>query len=125
MQKTITVIPLFPNTVKAAEGLDGRIAAVETRAAESKRVLWEEVQSKIERLEMVVTDPLDGIIARLTHECGGNVHKAGVVTVTASSVGYGQPENVVDLTSDSKFYTDNSRDSWIRYDFGNLRRRIC
>ena len=49
--------------------------------------------------------PLDGIIAHLTRRCGGHVHKKGVVTVTASSVCRGPPENVVDLTSDSELCT--------------------
>ena len=63
--------------------------------------------------------PLDGIIAHLTRQCGGNVHKKGVVTVTASSVDWCQPEDVV--TSDSRFFTKDSPNSWIRYDFGGRR----
>ena len=53
--------------------------------------------------------PLDGIIAHLTRECGGNVHKEGVVNVTASGCfrdGF-KPENAVDLKSDSIFYADD------------------
>ena len=64
---------------------------------------------------------LDGIIAHLTRGCGGNVHKKGVVTVTASSVWSGEPENVVDLTSDSVFFTKDWPNSWIRYDFRERR----
>ena len=83
---------------------------------EAEQRLWEEVQPKIK------SDPLDGIIARLTHEYGGNVHKEGLVKVTASSCGYGQPENVVDLKSDSDFHTSNSpTPSWICYDFKGRR----
>ena len=102
------------------EELARAVSAVDARARESDRVLREEVLPEIERIEYV--DPiLNGIIARLTRKCGGNVHKAGVVTVTASSVCGCQLENVVDLTSDSEFWTNDSPDSWIRYDFGGWR----
>ena len=63
--------------------------------------------------------PLDGIIAHLTRECGGNVHKNGVVEVTASSGS--QPEDVVDLGSDSEFTTNKQMDAWICYDFKGMR----
>ena len=67
--------------------------------------------------------PLDGIIAHLTRECGGNVHKKGIVKVTASSCdgGYGKPEHAVDLTSDWDFYSGDEPNSWICYDFGGQR----
>ena len=67
--------------------------------------------------------PLDGIIAHLTRECGGNVHKKGVVKVTASSCDgdYGKPEHAVDLTSDWDFYSGDEPNSWICYDFGGQR----
>ena len=66
--------------------------------------------------------PLDGIIAHLTRECGGNVHKEGVVNVTGSScLGGDEAENAVDLGSDSFFISNNSRNSWICYDFKGRR----
>ena len=49
--------------------LNGRISVVETKATECDRLLWAEIQGKIERLDMK-GDPLDGIISRLTRECG-------------------------------------------------------
>ena len=68
--------------------------------------------------------PLDGILARLTRECGGNVHEKGVVEVTASSesdVGY-DARHVVELGKDSWFQSDDDKpDSWICYDFKALR----
>ena len=67
--------------------------------------------------------PLNGIIAHFTRECGGNVHKLGVVTVTASSC-YGdwwKPENAVDFGSGSNFYSNDSPNSWICYDFKGRR----
>ena len=101
---------------EAERGLDGRISAVEARVAEDERMLG------VERIDLK-SDPLDGIIAHLTRECGGNVHKEGVVNVTASSC-YGdshKPENAVDLKSDSEFLSNNSPNSWICYDFKGRR----
>ena len=66
--------------------------------------------------------PLDGIIAQLTRECGGDVHKEGVVKVTGSGIFRGHvPENAVDLQSDSFFFSNDSPNSWICYDFGGRR----
>ena len=65
--------------------------------------------------------PLDGIIAHLTRECGGNVHKEGVVNVTASSCYGYKPEYAVDLKADSRFDSDDSPNSWICYDFKGRR----
>ena len=76
--------------------------------------------------EFVYNDakPLDGIIAHLTRECGGNVHEKGVVKVTASSclcgIG-GKPANAVDLNSDSEFWSEEWPNQWIRYDFNGRR----
>lgn len=67
--------------------------------------------------------PLDGIIAHLTRECGGNVHDKGVVAVTASSVYSNdcEPKNAADLGSDSEFFSKNELDAWICYDFKERR----
>ena len=64
--------------------------------------------------------PLDGIIAHLTRECGGNVHEKGVVKVTASPNSESAPEKVVDLKltqSELAFHLPALPDSWICYDF--------
>ena len=66
--------------------------------------------------------PLNGIIAQLTRECGGNVHKKGVVEVTASSDFVGQvPENVVDLEEPSCYGSENAINTWLCYDFKDKR----
>ena len=68
--------------------LNDRLSCVEGRVREAELVLKDEIRGEIDRLKaamkMVPTDPLDGIIAQLTRECGGNVHAKGVVEVTAS-----------------------------------------
>ena len=66
---------------------------------------------------------LDGVIAYLTSEWGGNVHDKGIVNVTASSVhsDHSQPKNAVDLTTDSCFWSESKPNSWICYDFKERR----
>ena len=62
---------------------------------------------------------LNGIIAHLTRECGGNVHEKGVVEVTVSSVcgtGY-EAKNAVELGTISHFWSNYKPNSWICYDF--------
>ena len=84
---------------------------------------------RIERLEAIAAptrDPLHGIIDELTHKCGGNVHKNGVVTVTASSSAPGYPpENAVDLRTQENWFGTAAEQKhcfgWICYDFGNRR----
>ena len=100
----------------AEKTLGHRISAVEARVTEAERVLWAE---RIDRK----SNRFDGIIAHLTRECGGNVHKKGVVNVTASSC-YGdsfKPENAVDLGSDEPFASKDSPNSWLCYDFKERR----
>jgi hypothetical protein len=77
-------------------------------------------------------DVPDGIIAHLTRECGGNVHERKVVRVTSGSfeamvyVEAGSLKNIVDLETDSSFYTSfrscpesiaHTRNSWLCHDF--------
>ena len=67
--------------------------------------------------------PLDGIIAHLTRECGGNVHEKGVVGVSSinfHSSGY-EPKNVVDLGTNKYFCSKNEPGSWLCYDFKERR----
>ena len=71
-------------------------------------------------------DPqLDGIIAHLTRECGGNVHDKGTIKVTASSVNDShscyEARNAADLGTDSEFRSADRENSWIRYDFKERR----
>ena len=77
------------------------------------------------RMEFVYdgSKPLDGIIAHLTRECGGNVHRKGIVEVTGRSV-YRlaePPEHAVDLSTDSEFHSRQLGAQWICYDFKERR----
>ena len=67
--------------------------------------------------------PLEGVIAHLTRECGGNVHDKGIVNVAAGSVydSSCHPKNAVDLGTDSYYESKNERDTWICYDFKERR----
>ena len=64
--------------------------------------------------------PLNGIIAHLTRECGGNVHDKGVVEVTASINGE-YAKRAVDLGTNSPFYSKCEPNQWILYDFKGQR----
>jgi hypothetical protein len=81
------------------------------------------------KVEMPMQPPesRDGIIGRLAQKQGGNVHEKGIVTITSKSVYVDDPKyaakNVVDLTSDSYFYSKNEPGQWVCWDFGEMRVR--
>jgi hypothetical protein len=65
---------------------------------------------------------LNGIIAHLTTECGGNVVDCGIVAVTASSDNGNKPRNVTDLQDPSSFFMSmDSPNQWICYDFTTIQ----
>ena len=119
--------------------LEDRISSVEKRTEETDRGLRDTIQGEIKRLDEVVKlapchhhilyekgKPLEGIIAHLTRECGGNVHDKGMVEVTASSVvrgffGTSRPRNAVELGTNLNFCSLPKKNSWIRYDFKGRR----
>jgi serine/threonine protein kinase len=91
-------------------------------------------KKKIPRKEKPV-NPMDGIMAWLTKECGGNVDQQGVVAVTSSIAVGGQrwcaARNVADLDATSYFMSGyhgktedipNAGNNYICYDF--IDRRI-
>ena len=61
------------------------------------------------------SNTLDGIIAHLTRECGGNVHEQGILKVTCNSLFH--PKFVANLSTRARFLSYPVRDSWICYDF--------
>jgi hypothetical protein len=78
------------------------------------------------------SDPLDGIIAHLTRQCGGNVHDRDVVVVTSSPPETDKDrdaaKNVADFKVDSVFCSvrnngavPHTRNNWICYDFKEKR----
>jgi hypothetical protein len=68
--------------------------------------------------------PLDGIIAHLTRECGGNVAEHRLVRITRSSVRRDDAEfaakNAADLGSDSVFYSGSEPEQWLCYQFSDM-----
>jgi hypothetical protein len=69
-------------------------------------------------VEFVPSQPLFGMVAFLSQKCGGNVHRMGVVKVTASSYySVRFPENVVDLAANSYFYSEDQPNQWLCLDF--------
>jgi hypothetical protein len=75
--------------------------------------------------QMDPTRDMNGIIARLTERCHGNVHDRGIVKITSNSVYDGAPEhaakNVADLSSGWEFASDPHAGQWICWDFRNRR----
>lgn len=71
------------------------------------------------------TNPLDGVIAQLSRDCGGNVHDKEIVEVTGSGVGMTgyESKRAADLSSNSRYYSSEILGSWICYDF--KERSIC
>ena len=67
------------------------------------------------------SNSLDGIIRHLSNACGGNVHDKGVVEITSgpphSTLECNAAKNVADLTVDSYFYSDNSPNQFVCYNF--------
>jgi hypothetical protein len=70
---------------------------------------------------------LDGIIAGLTRQAGGNVAEKGVIAITASGCidsSRFAPKFAADLMNDSVFVSGNEPNQWIAYDFLERRVRI-
>lgn len=93
---------------------------IRTLAEHTGCVFWTETKHSYQE-----TKPLSGIISYLTNEFGGNVHHKGIVNVTASSV-HGrehenQPYSVTELDSESEFFSNDEKDSWVCYDFRERR----
>jgi hypothetical protein len=72
-----------------------------------------------------VDGSLDGIIAHLSSEFGGNVHDQGIVNITSRSVisDSALPKLAADLQSMSHFHSQKAADQWICYDFKDWRVR--
>jgi hypothetical protein len=67
------------------------------------------------------SEPFGGIISHFTKECGGNVHTQGVISITASSTERNQCHHVADHDWTDYWFSQNSADSWIQFDFKNRR----
>jgi hypothetical protein len=74
--------------------------------------------------------PLDGIIAHLTAECGGNVHDRGVVEMTCSSIEGVQngrdplrhhPKWAADFGDGKHFGTQREANAWLCFNFKDKR----
>jgi hypothetical protein len=67
---------------------------------------------------------LDGIIAQLTRDHGGNVHDVGIVDISAKSVRSSYfARNVADLQTTTYFSSENAPDQWLCFDFKNRQVR--
>jgi hypothetical protein len=67
---------------------------------------------------------LDGIIAYLSRESGGNVHDRTIVELTAKTVDGSHPAKcAVDLKSDNYYESEDKPDQWICFNFKDRRVR--
>jgi hypothetical protein len=67
--------------------------------------------------------PLEGIIAHLTKQIGGNVHDRGLVAISASTTsdnGSYHAKNAAGLTTDDCFESTNTPSQWICYAFNGF-----
>jgi hypothetical protein len=68
---------------------------------------------------------LNGVIALLTQECGGNIHDKGIVEVKSKSTFNDDPDysprNVADLTTEQAFVSRSETGQWISWDFRERR----
>ena len=71
------------------------------------------------------SNPLGGIIAHLTRDCGGNVHDMNIVACSSDDVYTQNPQYhakyAADLGSNTYFKSNNRPNSWICYDFKDHR----
>jgi hypothetical protein len=70
------------------------------------------------------SDSLDGIISYLTKKKCGHVMDHDMISITASSVindRFYPPRNLADFQNQAFFATDNVPNSWVCYDFKNMR----
>ena len=113
-------------------GLYDRLLYVGDKAQGDDEALRDEFRGMVEKLKQEIKtvevqynkerDPMTGIIALLQSEWGFNVHRRGVINVTASSSFRGRgPECAAMLNSGSQFCSRNERDQWICYDFKEMR----
>ena len=91
--------------------------------------IWKNIRQRLEQdishqksHQDISTDTIEKthqnhILKYLSEKFEGNVHTKNVVKITASSIGIGQVENIVEEGDDKDFYTNNEPDSWIKFDF--------
>ena len=109
--------------LKAGEkSLADRILGVEKKAMEAQRVMRDELQGEIKRLDtatkLVPVDPLNpGIIAHFTRECGGNVQEKGVVQVTAEDCCHNTVMSYKHIVELGTYFPFSFDGGWVCYDF--------
>ena len=65
----------------------------------------------------------NGIVRHLRHECGGNPHEKGVISITGSKNSRNQCHQLVDYGWNSYWVSTNKPNSFVQFDFKS--RRVC
>jgi chromosome segregation ATPase len=101
------------------------------RAASTPSVSPDRVTSH-ERLQFTFEKPLfgkgnalEGILAHLTKQQGGNIHDLGIIQITSSSIEGDNPEyaakNIANFTDQSRFSTKNLPYQWVCLNFRRMK----
>ena len=80
---------------------------------------------KIVSIHYAEGNEMKGIFSYLTDQANGNIAHKNIISVSSTSIlnddDQFSPENVVDLESDSRFYSKNSPNQSLIFDFKNMR----
>jgi hypothetical protein len=113
-------IDQFFNTVSYSD-VDKCVCSNICRRARHELV-YDANEIPLNRFKSIIRLPdsrFSGLIAHLTSVCGGNVHERGLVEITCSSNSYNNCWQVVNYDWNGYWYSSNSANSWIQFDFKN------
>ena len=103
----------------------GKLETDEEAAELRARLLSSEAERRL-RGEFSLCDdrPFWGIFSQLAEECGGNVHRKGVVYISASGTTERQCHQVTDYWWGGAWRSTDIRGSWICFDFKERKVRL-
>ena len=130
--KLMRMVQQFEGMTSEVRSLMSTVSGTVARLEEEVSRLRENDQTQrneIKRLEALMKatlEPLNGIIAQLTRQCGGNVHDKGIVAATGSPLYKGGAEGhlckyAADLGTDPAYASEIMPNAWISYDFKQRR----
>jgi hypothetical protein len=99
-----------------------RLSGVESNLSARRDHTLQTPEDECDRNFPIITaSPLQGIISYLTTQTGDNVDRNPIVTISSNSTADSKhlAENIVDLTSKSKFVSEDKPGEWICLEFNN------
>ena len=119
----------FETELSSLRATHSNLEKEKSRLESELRLEIESLRSEVDKLKRLKefkyngSNDFDGIISHLKRECGGNVHSKGVVNITASSTSYNQCHQLVDYGWNSYWYSSNSPNQWVCFDFKD--KQVC